>query len=87
MDETQQTLFSMSGKGPPIEAPAIGTIFTFGKCTVDQIIALQVESRREFGHGLVAVCIDLKKAFDLVDCQLLWEILRFRGIVCMCVCV
>ena len=56
--------------------------FTPGKSTVDRILALRVivERRREFGRGLLAAYIDLKKAFDIVHRESLWEILRLRGI-------
>ncbi|XP_069998239.1 uncharacterized protein [Penaeus vannamei] len=42
--------------------------FTPGKSTIDRILALRVvvERRREFGRGLLAAYIDLKKAFDTV---------------------
>ena len=56
--------------------------FTPGKSTIDRILALRliVERRREFGRGLLAAYIDLKKAFDSVHRESLWEILRLRGI-------
>ncbi|TGW14455.1 hypothetical protein EIL50_05460, partial [bacterium NHP-B] len=56
--------------------------FTPGKSTIDRILALRVivERRREFGRGLLAAYIDLKKAFDTVHRESLWEILRLRGI-------
>ncbi|XP_069998501.1 uncharacterized protein [Penaeus vannamei] len=42
--------------------------FTPGKSTIDCILTLRVivERRREFGRGLLAAYIDLKKAFDTV---------------------
>ncbi|XP_037772726.1 uncharacterized protein LOC119568343 [Penaeus monodon] len=36
--------------------------------------------RREFGHGLLAAYIDLKKVFDTVHCKSFWKILRLRDI-------
>ena len=56
--------------------------FTPGKSTIDRILALRVivERRREFRRGLLAAYIDLKKAFDTVHRESLWEILRLRGI-------
>ncbi|XP_069979370.1 uncharacterized protein [Penaeus vannamei] len=40
--------------------------FTPGKSSIDRILALRliIERRREFGRGLLAAYIDLKKAFD-----------------------
>ncbi|XP_069988579.1 uncharacterized protein [Penaeus vannamei] len=54
--------------------------FTPGKSTIDCILALQVmvERRREFGRGLLAAYIDLKKAFDSVQRES-WEILTQRN--------
>ncbi|XP_069995018.1 uncharacterized protein [Penaeus vannamei] len=40
----------------------------------------QSKRRREFGRGLLAAYIDLKKAFDTLQGESLWEILRLRGI-------
>ena len=56
--------------------------FTPGKSTIDRILALRiiVERRLEFGRGLLATYIDLKKAFDSVHRESLWELLRLRGI-------
>ncbi|XP_069992341.1 uncharacterized protein [Penaeus vannamei] len=55
--------------------------FTPGKSTIDRILALRVivYRRREFGRGLLAAYIDLKK-FDMEHRESLWEILRLRGI-------
>ncbi|XP_069989747.1 uncharacterized protein [Penaeus vannamei] len=51
--------------------------FTPVKSTIIRAMALQVnvERRREFGHGLFAAYIDLK-AFDTVHWESLWEILN-----------
>lgn len=42
-------------------------------------ISVQVERRREFRHGMLAAYIDLKRAFDSVHREALWELLRFCG--------
>ena len=56
--------------------------FTPGKSTTDRILALRVlvERRREFRQGFFAAYVDLKKAFDSVHREALWDLLRFRGI-------
>merc|ERR1712035_203667 len=56
--------------------------FTPGKSTTDRILALRVllERRLEFRQGLLSVYVDLKKAFDTVHRETLWDILRLRGI-------
>ena len=56
--------------------------FTPGKSTTDRILALRVlvERRREFRQGMLAAYVDLKKAFDSVHREALWELLRLRGI-------
>ena len=56
--------------------------FTPGKSTIDRILALRVlvERRREFRQGFLAAYVDLKKAFDSVHREALWDLLRFRGI-------
>ena len=56
--------------------------FTPGKSTTDQILALRVlvERRLQFRQGLLAAYVDLKKAFDSVHRETLWELLRVRGI-------
>ena len=56
--------------------------FTPKKSTVDRILALRVlvERRLEFRQGLLAAYVDLKKAFDSVNREVLWELLRLRGI-------
>ncbi|XP_069971579.1 uncharacterized protein [Penaeus vannamei] len=56
--------------------------FTPGKSTIDRTLALRVNvERREFGRGLLAADIDLKKAPDSVHRESLREILRLRGIL------
>ncbi|KAG0730593.1 Retrovirus-related Pol polyprotein from type-2 retrotransposable element R2DM [Chionoecetes opilio] len=56
--------------------------FTPGKSTTDRILALRVlvERRREFRQGMLAANVDLKKAFDPVHRESLWDLLRLRGI-------
>ena len=56
--------------------------FTPGKSTTDRILALRVlvERRREFRQGMLAAYVDLKKAFDSVHREALWDLLRLRGI-------
>ena len=56
--------------------------FTPGKSTTDRILALRVlvERRREFRQGMLASYVDLKKAFDSVHREALWDLLRLRGI-------
>ena len=56
--------------------------FTPKKSTIDRILALRilVERRREVQQGTLASYVDLKKAFDSVHRETLWELLRLRGI-------
>ena len=56
--------------------------FTPGKSTTDRILALRVlvERRREFRQGFLAAYVDLKKAFDSVHRESLWNVLRLRGV-------
>ena len=56
--------------------------FTPKKSTIDRILALRVlaERRREFQQGMLAAYVDLKKAFDSVHREALWELLSLRGI-------
>ena len=51
--------------------------------TTDRILALRVlvERRREFRQGMLAASFDLKKAFDSVHRETLWDLLRLRGIL------
>ena len=50
--------------------------------TVDRILAFRVliECLRDFRSGLLAACVDLRKAFDSVNRDLLWRILALHGI-------
>ncbi|KAG0725535.1 Alpha-N-acetylglucosaminidase [Chionoecetes opilio] len=56
--------------------------FTPGKSTTDRSLALRVlvERRHEFRQGMLAAYVDLKKAFDSVHRESLWDLLRLRGI-------
>ncbi|XP_047470478.1 uncharacterized protein LOC125026218 [Penaeus chinensis] len=54
-----------------------GTVATTEASHSLQVI---VEHHREIGHGLLAAYINLKKAFDPVLRESLWEILRLREI-------
>ena len=58
------------------------SLFTPDRSTTDRILALHilVERRREFRQGMLAACVDLKKAFDSVHREALLYILRLRGI-------
>ncbi|XP_076031807.1 uncharacterized protein LOC143019724 [Oratosquilla oratoria] len=53
-----------------------------GKLTTDRILALcvHVERRLKFQKGFLAACVDLKKAFDSVHCEVLWDLLQISGI-------
>ena len=50
--------------------------------TVDNILAFRVliERLRDFRSGLSAAYVDLDKAFDSVNRDVLWRILALRGI-------
>ena len=56
--------------------------FTPGKSTTDRMLPLrvQVERRREFRQGMLAAYVDLKKAFDSVHRETLWDLLHLHGI-------
>ena len=53
-----------------------------GKSTTDRILGLRVlvERRRKFPQVMLAAYVDLKKAFDSVHRETLWDLLRLRGI-------
>ena len=59
----------------------IETSFTPKKSTVDRILALRVvtERLRDFRIGLMAAYVDLRKAYDSVNRDVLWRILALRG--------
>ena len=56
--------------------------FTPKRSTTDRILALRVliERKREFRQGLLAAYVDLRKAFDSVNRDVLWRILELRGV-------
>ena len=49
---------------------------------IDRILAFRVltERRREFWQGLLAAYVNLCEAFDSVNREALWRILRLRGV-------
>ena len=56
--------------------------FTPDKSTTDHILALRVlvECQRGFRQGMLAAYVDLKKAFDSVHQETLWDLLHLCGI-------
>ena len=56
--------------------------FTPKKSIVDRILALRVftERLRDFHVGLLAAYMNLRKAFDSVNRDVLWRILALRGV-------
>ena len=56
--------------------------FTPKRSTIDRILALRVlvERKREFQQKLLAVYVDLRKAFDSVYRDALWKVLGLRGV-------
>ena len=56
--------------------------FIPGNSTTDRILALRVlvERRCEFRQGMLTAYVNLKKAFDSVHREALWDLLRLRGI-------
>ena len=50
--------------------------FTPGKSTTHRILAfrVRVERRREFRQGMLAAYVDLKKVFDSVHQETLWDL-------------
>ena len=59
-----------------------GMLTLSGMRTVDRILALRVltERLRDFRIGLLTAYVDLRKAFDSVNRDVLWRILALRGI-------
>ena len=56
--------------------------FTPGKSTTDRIIVLRVlvEHQPEFRQEVLAAYVNLKKAFDSVHQETLWDLVQLRGI-------
>ena len=56
--------------------------FRHKKSSIDRILALRalIERLRDFRSGLSAAYVDLDKAFDSVNRDVLWRILALRGI-------
>jgi len=56
--------------------------FVAGRSTIDAILALRLlaEIHCEFDWPLHVAFLDIKAAFDSIDCQALWKALRSRGI-------
>ena len=55
---------------------------TLGRSTIDRIFTLNtiIQSRKEFQKPLWLAFVDLKGAFDSVDCMALWKLLRSLGL-------
>ena len=64
------------------ELPDVQAGFRKGKRTRDQIanICWIIEKTREFQKNIYFCCIDYAKAFDCVDHNELWKILKEMGI-------
>ena len=64
------------------ELPEVQAIFRKGRGTRDQIINIRwiIEKAREFQKNIYFCFIDYAKAFDCVDHNKLWKILREMGI-------
>ena len=56
--------------------------FTCGRSIIDAILALRLlsEIHREFSRPLHVAYVDIKAAFDSVDCMALWKALKGRGV-------
>nr|XP_027207908.1 uncharacterized protein LOC113801282 [Penaeus vannamei] len=70
-----------SGSVPPDLLRGMVNIGTSNYRGITAQYTRQMLPRREFGHGLLAAYIDLKKAFDSIHRESLWEILRLKGIL------
>lgn len=68
---------------PSGHKPSMQSGFTSGKSKATHIIAIHfiMEFCQELGHRLLAACANLLKAFDLVHCKSLWEILRLSTLI------
>ena len=67
----------MNCKHPDVQAG-----FRKGRGTRDQIVNIRwiIEKAREFQKNIYFCFIDYAKAFDCVDCNKLWKILKEMGI-------
>ena len=64
------------------ELPDVQAVFRKGRRTRDQIANIRwiIEKVREFQKNIYFCFIDYAKAFDCVDYNLLWKILKEMGI-------
>ena len=64
------------------EIPDVQAGFRKGRGTRDQIANIRwiIEKAREFQKNIYFCCIDYDKAFDCVDYNILWKILKEMGI-------
>ena len=71
------------------ELPNIQYEFRKGRGTRDQIanICWIIEKAREFQKNIYFCFIDYAKAFDCVDCNKLWKILKQMGIPDHLICL
>ena len=71
------------------ELPDVQAIFRQGRRTRDQIanICLIIEKAREFQKNICFCFIDYAKAFDYVDHNKLWKILKEMGIPDHLICL
>ena len=65
-----------------LELPDVQAVFRKGRRTRDQIANIRwiMEKAREFQKNIYLCFIDYAKAFDCVDYNLLWKILKEMGI-------
>ena len=65
-----------------LELPDVQARFTKGRGTTDQIANINwiIEKEREFKKNIYFCFIDYAKAFDCVDHDKLWKILKEMGI-------
>ena len=71
------------------ELPDVQAGFRKGKGTRDQIANIHwiIENVREFQENIYFCFIDYAKAFDFVDCNKLWTILKEIGIPDLLTCL
>ena len=63
------------------ELPDVQIGFRKGRGTRDQIAYLHFKEAREFQKNIYPCFIDFSKAFDCVDHNKLWEILKEMGVL------